>query len=199
LTEQDRSDRIEIQEVTAQKRRLRKKIRKLLAKQKEKERTEKSKKIKERLFSLSVFRKAKTIMFYVATDEEVDTRPIIREALRLGKEVVVPEIKPVSGELIASKIINVDKDLIKGLYGVYHPKKKFLRPVAPAEIDLVVVPGLAFDLEGNRLGRGAGYYDRFLKRLPALTASIGLAFDFQIVENLPYLSPDVPVKEVLSA
>ena len=73
------------------------------------------------------------------------------------------------------------------------------RLVPTEEIDLVIVPGLAFDLKGNRLGRGAGYYDRFLKILAPEVPSIGLAFGFQIVEDIPVHLHDMPVFRVLSA
>jgi 5-formyltetrahydrofolate cyclo-ligase len=87
--------------------------------------------------------------------------------------------------------------LVKGTYGICEPaRKKF---VNLKDIDLVLVPGLAFDKQGNRLGRGKGCYDYFLKRLPKDTPTIGLAFDFQILSCLPATISDVKVQRLIFA
>jgi 5-formyltetrahydrofolate cyclo-ligase len=91
------------------------------------------------------------------------------------------------------------KNLTIGPYDIRQPKEEFSHPISLADIDLVIVPGVAFDSKCNRLGRGKGYYDRFLKTLPKDTPSIGLAFDFQIVENLPHSSLDLPVKKIITS
>jgi 5-formyltetrahydrofolate cyclo-ligase len=83
-----------------------------------------------------------------------------------------------------------------GPYGVHEPvEEKCLRL---ADLDLIIVPGLAFDKSGNRLGRGKGYYDRFLSKLPSDTQSVGLAFDFQILPFVPTTEHDVSVTRVIS-
>jgi 5-formyltetrahydrofolate cyclo-ligase len=93
--------------------------------------------------------------------------------------------------------LDEDAYLEKGPYGVPEPvEHQYLRL---RDVDLVVVPGLAFDKQGGRLGRGKGCYDRFLKRLPADTATIGLAFDFQILPSVPAAAHDVNVDKVLFA
>ena len=85
--------------------------------------------------------------------------------------------------------------LKKGLYGIGEPiERKF---VGLDKIDLVLVPGLAFDKRGNRLGRGKGYYDRFLKELPENKTYIGLAYDFQILRSLPTTPLDVAVQRTI--
>ncbi|MGE5197323.1 MAG: 5-formyltetrahydrofolate cyclo-ligase, partial [Deltaproteobacteria bacterium] len=85
----------------------------------------------------------------------------------------------------------------KGLYGVIEPAIE--QPVNLEEIDLVIVPGLAFNKQGRRLGRGKGCYDRFLKKLPDKATSIGLAFDFQILPAIPATTEDVSVNKVICA
>jgi 5-formyltetrahydrofolate cyclo-ligase len=85
----------------------------------------------------------------------------------------------------------------KGPYGVVEPAVK--RPARIRDLSLVVVPGLAFDKKGNRLGRGKGYYDRFLSRLCADTPVFGLAFDSQILPSVPTLPHDISVTRVISA
>jgi len=178
---------------------LRKLMLEKLKKQREELRKKRSLSIKDKLFRLKVFKEAKTILFYLALKPEVQTRTMIEEALKLGKKIAVPvcdikakEIKPCLLRTLENR------HLKKGAYGISEP---FLtRPIDPAKIDLCIVPGLAFDLSGNRLGRGLGYYDRFLSRLPESAHKIGLAFKFQVLKHLHFCLPyDVRVDKVLFA
>lgn len=178
---------------------IRKKILALLKNQKEEERQRKSLLIKDKLFRLSVFKKAKKVMFYISSEREVDTAPMIKEAIEKGKEVAVPVTLMNEKELAVSLISGNEQELEIGPLGIKQPIELHLKPINLENIDLVVVPGLAFDRKGNRLGRGGGYYDRFLKKLPDTISTVGLAFDFQIVENLPLSSFDVKVQALLSA
>ncbi|MCM8782956.1 MAG: 5-formyltetrahydrofolate cyclo-ligase [Candidatus Omnitrophica bacterium] len=178
------------------KRKLRSKILSILKKQKEEVRREKSRIIKRKLFNLDVFKKAKRILFYMSFDGEVETKEMIKEAIKKGKTVAVPVCKPKDREIIPCKI-GPRTIFRKGPYGIKEPCKKI--PLNLWDLDLVIVPGLAFDKQGNRLGRGKGYYDLFLKRLPRKTISIGLAFRFQMVSYLPHLPHDVKVDKVLFA
>ena len=84
-------------------------------------------------------------------------------------------------------------------FGIFQPRAGHVREVPLEDIDLVIVPGVAFDKYNMRLGRGHGYYDRFLSSLPDRTKTIGLAFDFQVVENLPKDSHDIPVSRTIAA
>ena len=167
---------------------------------KEVDRLRKSSLIKHKLFSSKEYKKAKTILFYSSFDGEVDTAEILREALKTGKHVALPVILEDQKMLIPSVVFDLDKELGIGPYGITQPKKNYLRPIDLSNLELVIVPGVAFDKKGNRLGRGKGYYDRFLKKLPSNTPTIGLAFDFQIVEHLPFVSDfDVAVKKVIAS
>ena len=83
------------------------------------------------------------------------------------------------------EVSNLDKDFILGPYGVREPDTKKTREAVMSEIDMVIVPGLGFDRQKNRLGRGAGFYDRFLKKITSPVTKVGIAFDLQILENLP--------------
>ena len=100
--------------------------------------------------------------------------------------------------LIPYLVENLNDDLEQGPYGIYQPDRTCCRELVASELDLVIVPGVAFDRQNYRLGRGAGYYDRFLKQLLPQTASFGLAFDFQILESLPHAEHDVPVSRIVS-
>lgn len=175
---------------------LRSKIIDKLRKHKEEKLKQKSKKIKEKLFRSIAFKKAKKIMFYLSFDKEVETQEMIKAAQKKGKIVAVPVCDKNRKEMIPCKI-GLDDKLRKGTYGIKEPLRK--RPLAIKDIDLVIVPGIAFDKKGNRLGRGKGYYDSFLRRLKSNTATIGVAFQAQIVSSVPTTPYDVAVNKVIFA
>lgn len=175
---------------------IRSKILEKLGKQKEEVRNKKSKIIKQKLFKSSVFKKAKIVMFYLSCGGEVDTYQMIREALKQGKIIAVPVTNRKTNTMIPCRM-RARTRLKKGIYAILEPVKKTRIPLE--EIDLVLVPGLAFDRNGNRLGRGKGYYDRFLKSLPKDTPCIGLAFDFQILPSLPVKPHDFSVNRTIFA
>jgi 5-formyltetrahydrofolate cyclo-ligase len=153
--------------------------------------------IYKRLFSLAEFKSAKIVMFFVSFDAEVDTMRMILKAIKMGKRVVVPVIK--NGLLIISELLTPEKELQKGRFGIFEPSVRYLRLIDPKQIDLVIVPGIAFDRNNNRLGRGKGYYDRFLSTLPVNIPKIGIAFKFQVVQNLPTQPHDVPVTHLIAS
>ena len=142
------------------------------------------------------------MIFYVSMPEEVNTHGMIDETIRMGKTVGVPVVVSARGggkkELAISQITDRKIQLENGPYGISQPKAAEIKPIACGDMDLILVPGVAFDKNGNRLGRGKGYYDRFLKELPKRAFTIGLCFDFQVVEFIPKLPHDIPVKKLLS-
>ncbi len=142
---------------------------------------------------LKEFIKAKVVMVYLAKEDEVDTRGIIEEARRQGKQVVVPKVK---GEDMAA--VELSQDFEVNEFGVLEPKGTNI--VDLSQIDLVVTPARAFDRYGYRLGRGAGFYDRFFSKEDLSSAyKIGVCFSCQLVECLPTDEWDVPVDLVVSA
>ncbi|MFH0877765.1 MAG: 5-formyltetrahydrofolate cyclo-ligase [Candidatus Omnitrophota bacterium] len=186
--------------IQEKKRQLRKRLLTKLKTHKEEQRLKKSSRIAQKLFSLKEFCQAKTVLFYLSLDGEVDTARLIKRTIALGKKVAVPVIRKESRDIFPSILCDYETELKTGPYGVHHPKEECIRPIPLESIDLVIVPGLAFDEAGNRLGRGLGYYDRFLSRLPKDTPTVGLAFDFQIVRDFPPLeSHDLSVSKVLFA
>jgi len=134
-------------------------------------------------------------MFYKAFKGEVDTEDMIKAAQKIGKIVVVP----VCGEnrALIPCILKEGARLLRGPYGIWEPVIK--KSVSFNSIDLVIVPGVAFTKDGKRLGRGKGYYDRFLSRLSLHAATIGLAFDFQVLADLPADAMDINVQKVIAA
>ncbi|MBI5227136.1 5-formyltetrahydrofolate cyclo-ligase [Candidatus Micrarchaeota archaeon] len=145
--------------------------------------------IKEKLFSTEHFQKAKTVCFYLAKGSEVSTKNMIESALSLGKHVVVP----VTGEKIEFVHFTSFEDLRRGRFGV--PEPSTLKPHSE-EPDLIVVPGIAFDLHLHRLGYGKGYYDKYLATSGAYR--VGICYDFQVVPVLPRHEQDVPMDEVIT-
>lgn len=148
-------------------------------------RRKKSRRIAEKLFSHAAFLRAKTVCFYVSLPSEVDTHPMIDRAIRMGKRVVAPLSDLENKELKLFEIKDRRKDLTKGRFGIWEPRADRKRRVSPKTLDWVIVPGVAFDRRKNRLGRGLGFYDRFLSRLTPRAVRAGLAFSFQIISRLP--------------
>lgn len=132
--------------------------------------------------------------------EEIMEKQLPDEAFHAPfPSVVIPYCS--GGEIVPFLLRSLD-ELETGLYGIKEPKELFRsrkdRIFDPKQIDLVIVPGLAFDINGNRLGRGKGYYDRFLRHLSPKTLKIALAFECQIFETIPRDSNDVPMDLVVT-
>lgn len=160
---------------------------------------DKSKLVKEKLFSLPEFQAAKTIAFYVALKKsnEVETEGMIKEALTMGKQVLVPITDLIENRIILSEIKNWD-DLVPGSFGILEPLPE-VRKIYPYEaVRLAIVPGVAFDLECHRVGYGLGFYDSFLSKLTKYIPKIGLAFEMQIMENLPKESHDIKLDKIIT-
>jgi len=121
---------------------------------------------------------------------------LIKQMLAMGKRVVVPKVA--RKRLVLSEVQDPGRDLAPGRFGVWEPIPQAMRPVSVEELDLVLVPGIAFDRDGHRLGHGFGYFDRLLARVPDIP-TVGLCFDFQLVDRLPRHPHDRPVQTVLSA
>ncbi|MBF0595355.1 MAG: 5-formyltetrahydrofolate cyclo-ligase [Candidatus Omnitrophica bacterium] len=177
---------------------IRQKILDLIHRQQEEEAVHKNKVICSKLLILPDFQKAKTILFYCSFNGEVNTFPMMEKAIEFKKRVAVPFIKKETKQIIVM-LIESTKELVSGSYGIPEPPFKPANVVDPLDLDLVLVPGVAFDKANNRLGRGAGYYDRFLSQLPSTIPTVGLAYDFQLVPALTGLEPhDRPVAHVLT-
>jgi 5-formyltetrahydrofolate cyclo-ligase len=176
---------------------LREKFLKLLTLQKEQDRVVKSRSIQTKLWARPEFIKAKTILFYASFGGEVATFEMIKEATQLNKKIALPIIVKDRKDIIPALVAHPDQ-LTEGLYGIKQPAFDQDRVVDPKDLGLIIVPGLAFDQSHNRLGRGAGYYDRFLAALPSGIPALGLAFDFQVVDRLPLEAHDVALTGVVT-
>jgi 5-formyltetrahydrofolate cyclo-ligase len=151
-----------------------------------------------RLATLPGFDAAGTVLLYVsAFPEEIATGPALRQVLSLGKRLVCPRVDRPARRLRLFRVDDLQSDLVSGSMGIPEPGRH-LAAVAPEEIDWALVPGLAFDDRGFRLGRGGGYYDRLLPTLRPDAPRWALAYDCQRVASLPNEPHDQPLDGIVS-
>ncbi len=154
---------------------------------------EKSRRIFHRLLAMDVFRQAEYVMAYIDFRNEVSTLPIIHYCLNHDKKVILPITIKSTKQLLLSELKDPAVELQPGAYGIPEPSPKFIRPFSPQNLNLILVPAVAFDPRGSRLGYGGGYYDRFLSGLAGQVPLLGLAFELQIIERIPSEPTDIPV------
>ncbi len=144
---------------------------------------ERSQRITEHLLADPLYQKAQVLMAYASCNNEVDLSRLIQTALAEGKQVALPLSLWEERQLLPVSITKYPEDLTRGRCGILEPQLK--KPPVPLDIlDLVLVPGVAFDVSGYRLGYGQGFYDRFLRGLKPGTGIVGAAFGFQIVASV---------------
>ncbi len=179
---------------TFMKENLRKEIKEKRRKHSKEDNRKKSKEIKERLFELKEFREAETVLFYISYNGEVFTHDMILESF-YKKNIIVPVSNPGDCTLTLSHLKSWE-ELGVGSYGILEPRVEKIRKTKIGDIDLILVPGVAFDKKGNRLGHGKGYYDRILGKTNA--TKIGLAFEFQILDKVPTNENDKTVDIIIT-
>jgi 5-formyltetrahydrofolate cyclo-ligase len=155
--------------------------------------------IVDRFMKLPEYAAAQTVMFYVDVRDEARTRHALPEALTTGKRIVVPYC--VDGELELFWLESMD-ELELGMYRILEPKAE-LRTVAskklqPEDLDLIMVPGVAFDRQGGRTGHGKGYYDKLLEHAKPQTPLVALAFECQLFDEIPMDSHDIYMDKVVT-
>jgi len=158
-----------------------------------------SERIVRRFMDLAEYEKAGTVMFYVDVRDEVRTRHALPEALASGKRIVVPYC--LNGELELFWLENMD-ELELGMYRILEPRVE-LRDVAakrltPTDLDLVMVPGVAFDRNGGRTGHGKGYYDKLLQHARKDAPLVALSFECQLFDEIPAESHDIFMDKVVT-
>ena len=183
------------QSLEQQKARLRNQLRERLSRLKPEEKLKRSEEILERLYRHPSFLKARTLLIYLALPAEVQTRALVDEARKKEKKVYVPRVDPEKKRIWMIEVTDPEK-LGPGFRGILEPPFDQTRIGDPKDLDLAIIPGLGFDRDGGRLGRGEGYFDRFLQEAQR-AYKIGLAFECQIIEKIPRTSHDVVMDEVL--
>jgi len=157
-------------------------------------------KILDKLYESEYYRKSKKIFIYISYDSEINTKGIINKALEDNKKVYVPRTEFKNRLMDAVEIMSLD-NLVESDFGILEPSIK--EPyIDPNELDLIVVPGVAFDKQGGRMGYGAGFYDRYFKKISEdnikKVMKVALAYEFQTLEKVPMNDHDIPVDCIIT-
>ena len=184
--------------IQEQKRRIRRSILAVRRGLSEGERLARSHRVWERVAPLACYQRAQVVLAYLAFDGEVLTDGLIRQATASGKQIVLPMVQADRQVMALYAIDDLERDVAPGYRGILEPRPHNTRVVAPDQLDLAFVPGVAFDLRGGRLGFGVGFYDRLLSRLPQDIPTLGLAFDFQIIPRLPLQPHDILLEAIVT-
>ena len=176
---------------------LRKEMKEKLLEQSAQERASRSFAIAEKTLKLLEFQRANNIHFYMSMPSEVNTEFLIDRALSVGKRVVLPVTDLVNKELHWYEVKNRSRDLKRGALGILEPDARVARKFTE-NAQCIFVPGIVFDQKNNRIGRGAGLYDRFLSKLSPNVYKVGLAFSFQVLPEIPVQDHDVQMDKVIT-
>jgi 5-formyltetrahydrofolate cyclo-ligase len=147
------------------------------------------------LYETCLWKEARVIAATVSRNKEVNTKAIIERAWRDGKKVAVPKCNPTTSQMVFYEITNFSQ-LETVYYGLAEPIVEETVPVSKSSIDLLLVPGVVYSKNGYRIGYGGGYYDRYLTDYTG--QKLSLAFDCQVVSEVPYESHDIPVEYILT-
>lgn len=153
-----------------------------------------SERICSKVLASAWWQEASTLLLYYPLKDEVDVRPLIQEAYQSGKRVLLPVVK---GDDLELRLYEGEASLSPGAFGIMEPTGTLFAPKDYPDIQLALIPGMAFDRAGHRLGRGKGYYDRLLPRLASARLQ-GICFLFQLVEHVPTDAHDIAVHEVVA-
>lgn len=160
-------------------------------------RAQKSAAITRRIEALPSFARAETVLLTVSFRSEWDTQPLIERALRMEKTVVLPRVDPRARMLELCRVTDLRADIAPGYCGIPEPLPDRAR-VAPDMVSFVLVPGVAFDRAGRRLGYGGGFYDRLLPLVPRAAPRIAAGYALQIVPHVPAAPHDVTVDAIVT-
>lgn len=152
--------------------------------------------IHNKFFENKFYTQCKDIFVYVSYDSEIDTKFLITRALREEKNIYIPRTNYETKLMEAVKIVSLE-NLKEDKYGILEPKKNELATNLE-NIDLVIVPGVAFDKNGGRMGYGGGFYDRYLNKCGKNIHKISLAYDFQVVDLIPMDEHDIKVDQIIT-
>lgn len=155
-------------------------------------RVQESRKLADKLFQTKLYKDSCTVFCYVSVEDEVHTELILSKVLSDEKKLCVPYILDSgSGLMAAAELKSLDM-LSPGIFDIPSVKAEDFRQVEPKDIDLIIVPGVAFDLAGHRIGMGGGYYDRFLHQADS-TSRMAVAYQCQVFDSLPVEQHDMSV------
>jgi 5-formyltetrahydrofolate cyclo-ligase len=151
----------------------------------DKKRADKSQVIMERLFDFANFLEAKIVLYYLNAGSEVVTEAMIRKTLEYEKIVALPLVNQKNRQIVPLKIDDLDRDTRSGYRGIREPITRRCKVIPVEQINLAIIPGVAFDERGGRIGHGTGFYDKFIPSLDVTTRKVALAFESQVVPQIP--------------
>jgi len=154
--------------------------------------------VESRLFEFANFLESKIALLYINGNFEVQTESIIRKSYSYNKIVVLPAFDPEEFTMTLMKIDSFKQELVSGPRGVLEPDASRCKVVPMDRIDIAIIPGLAFDEKGGRIGSGTGYYDRLIPRLAITTRKVALTFEEQFVPQIPMESHDKHVDIIIT-
>jgi 5-formyltetrahydrofolate cyclo-ligase len=175
---------------------IRKRIQKKRDKLSDRVKLTRSTSIAAKFMELGCYNDSKEILAYYPFRSEIDTTIIIRRALKQQKKVILPRVNGKDLDLYYIK--DLSNDLRSGSFDIMEPIPSECTPASYKDIDMVLVPGVGFDRDLNRLGYGGGFYDKLLERLPVDIPKIALAFDLQIVDSIPLMEHDLKVDIIIT-
>jgi 5-formyltetrahydrofolate cyclo-ligase len=187
-----------MEEIQVKKSELREETTKKLAALPEKEIVEKTKAIENRLFDFANFLESKIALMYVHNKSEVPTGNILRRSYDYNKIVVLPAYNTENFDMTPMKVDNLDTDLQEGPRGILEPDEARCKVVPIERIDIAIIPAIALDEKGGRIGSGEGYYDRLIPRLAITTRKVALALEDQIIPQVPIESHDRHVDIIIT-
>lgn len=178
------------------KRELRERVRRQLAEIDPETMARKSARATDLLVGANEFRRAEVVMVFLSLPSEIDTTSVVLRCWQEHKRVVAPRVSWEQRRMMPTEIRSLTADLVETAMGLREPISG--APIPISIIDMVIVPGLAFDKRGNRLGRGRGFYDRFLAHPEFGGVTCGMAFDEQYLPEVPVDSLDRPVSMLVT-
>ena len=187
-----------MEEIGAAKIQIREDIAKVISALSEKDIAKKVKAIENRLFEFANFLEAKIALLYVSGDNEVQSRNIIKRAYAYNKIVVLPAFDAKTFDMKLMKVDDISRELKSGPRGVPEPDEGLCKIVPIDRIDIAVIPGVAFDEKGGRIGSGKGYYDRLIPKLAITTRKVALTLEEQIIPQVPMESHDKHVDIIIT-
>ena len=187
-----------MEETQITKSQIREEIAKKIAALSAKEIAEKTKAIENRLFDFANFLESKITLLYINNEHEVQTANILKRAFAFNKIVVLPAYNTQNFEIELKKVDNLEKDLCMGPRQILQPDETSCKVVPIDKIDIAIIPAVALDEKGGRIGSGKGYYDRLIPRLAITTRKVALAFEDQIIAQVPIESHDKHVDIIIT-
>jgi 5-formyltetrahydrofolate cyclo-ligase len=154
--------------------------------------------ITKKLLASAEYKESKTILAYKNIGSEFDTEEFIRDVLASGKILVLPKVNKANKTLDIFRVENPDTDLHNGVWGIAEPDAQKCKPISISEVDFVLVPGLAFDVQGKRIGYGGGYYDKLLATRNENTRLVAAVYSMQIVPTIPALAHDLKIEKLIT-